>query len=85
MARINENIKTMEIIFKKSKLKMMMNLNAVLETEIVFAKPYDRAVLIVTYRGFKQEYFSFFTANAAQQLKNAIDEKRDYVILEDII
>lgn len=83
--RMNERIKTISIIFKNSKLKVIMNLDAVLETEIVCAKPYDMPLLIVTYRGLKQDYFSFFTATAAQKLKNAIDEKRDYVILEDII
>ncbi len=82
---MNETIKTIEIILKNSKRKLIMNLDAILETEIVFAKPYDRAILVVTYRGFKQEYFSFFTTDTAQQLKNAIDEKRDYVILEEII
>ena len=81
---MNGNVKMIEIIFKHSNKYLLMNLDAVLETEIVFAKPYDRPILVVTYRGFKQEYFCFIQTDTAQQLKNAIDEKRDYVILEDI-
>ena len=82
--RMNEPVKTISIIFKHSKRKVIMLLDRILETEIVFAKPYNTPVLIVTYRGFKQEYFSFIKDDAAQQLKNAIDEKRDFIVLEDI-
>ncbi len=77
-------IKTLDIIFKNSHRNLVLLLEGILETEIVLAKPYDMPVLIITYRGLKQEYFSFIKGYTAQKLKDAIDEKRDYVILEDI-
>ena len=61
-----------------------MLLDGIIKTEVIFAKPFNTPILVVTYRGLKQEYFSFINVDIALELKNAIDEKRGFVILEEI-
>jgi hypothetical protein len=82
--KMEETIKTIEIICKKPHRKLIMLLDGIIKTEVVFEKLFDTPILVVTYIGLKQEYFSFINVDIALELKNAIDEKRDYVILEEV-
>ena len=84
MVEIEDTIKTITIIFKKPHQKVIMLLNGIIKTEVVFAKPYNTPILVVTYRGLEQEYFNFINTDVALGLKNAIDEKRDFIVLEEI-
>ena len=81
---MEETIKTITIVFEQPHKKLIMLLDEITKTEVIFAKPFNTPILVVTYRGFKQEYFSFINIDIALELKNAIDEKREFVILEDI-
>lgn len=76
--------KTINIIFKQPHQDLTLSLEGVIETEIIFTKPFNTPVVIITYRGFKQEFFSFIHIEEAQKLKNAIDERKDFILLESI-
>lgn len=84
MVEIGEEIKTLSIKFERPNSKLMLILNGIIKTEIVITRPFATPLLIVTYKGLKQEFFNFLSINMAQQLKNAIDEKKDFVFLEGI-
>ena len=82
---MQEYVKTIVITFKKPYVKIIINLDSVVETKIIESKPCNTPILIVEYRGYKNyDYFNFLHLEMAQELKKAIDEKREYVILEDI-
>lgn len=82
---MEEYVKTIDIIFKQPHIKWVINLDNVVETKIINSKPFDAPILIVTYKGYKNcDYFSFIHLEMAQELKQAIDERREYVILEEI-
>ncbi len=81
----SEYVKTLEVIFKAPRTRLIINLDSVVETKIINSKPFDTPILIVTYKGYDNyDYFYFFHLEMAQKLKQAIDEKREYVILEEI-
>lgn len=83
--KLNNTIKTINVIFKKPYGKMIINLDMVAETKIVRSKPYNTPILVVEYRGYKNyEYFDFLDLEMAQKLKQAIDEKREFVVIENI-
>lgn len=76
--------KTINIIFKRPHQDLTLSLEGVIETEIVTTKPFNTPAVVITYRGFKKEIFSFINIDEAQKLKTAIDEKRDFILLESI-
>lgn len=76
--------KTINIIFKQPHQELILSLEGVVETEIIFTKPFNTPVVVITYRGFKQDFFSFINVDEAQKLKDAIDERRDFILLESI-
>ena len=84
MNSMEELFKTIHIIFKQPHQDLILLLEGVVETEIIFTKPFNTPVLVITYRGLKQEFFSFINVDEAQKLKDAIDEKRDFILLESI-
>lgn len=82
---MEEYVKTIRIIFKHPYVTIVMILDEVMETKIVKTKPLDVPILIVEYRGYKKyDYFNFLHLEMAQQLKQAIDEKRSWVVLEEL-
>ena len=82
---MEEYVKTINIIFKKPQIKMIINLDSVVETKIIKSKPFNTPILIVAYKGYNNyDYFDFINLEMAQELKQAIDEKREYVFLEEI-
>ena len=82
---MEEYVKTISIIFKKPYVKIIINLDSVAETKIVRSKPYNTPILVVEYRGYKNyDYFDFIDLEMAQKLKQAIDEKREFVVMEGI-
>lgn len=84
MSNMEELFKTINIIFKQPRQELILALEGIVKTEIVFTKPFNTPMLVVTYRGLKQEFFSFINIDEAQKLKTAIDEKRDFILLESI-
>jgi len=82
---MQEYPRTIDIIFKMPYTVLTLNLNNVAETKIIKSKPFDVPILIVTYKGYNNyDYFSFLHLEAAQKLKDAIDEERESIILEEI-
>lgn len=82
---MQEYVKAIEIIFKEPQTKLTINLDKVVETKIIKSKPFDAPILIIIYKGYNNyDYFSFLHLEMAQELKNAIDEKREYVVLKEI-
>jgi hypothetical protein len=82
---MQEYVKTINVIFKQPQAKVIINLDSVVETKIINSKPFDTPILVVTYKGYNNfDYFSFLHLETAQELKQAIDEERKFVVLEEI-
>lgn len=82
---MEEYVKTIKIIFKHPYVTIVMNLDEVMETKIVKTKPFGVPILIVEYKGYKNyDYFNFIHLEMAQKMKQAIDEKRSFVVLEEL-
>ena len=81
---MEEFVKTLNIVIKRPQQNLTLLLEGVIKTEIIATKPFNTPLLVVVYKGLKHEYFSFINIEAAQKLKTAIDEKRDFIFLEGI-
>ena len=81
---MEELFKTINIIFEQPRQDLILSLEGVVETEIIFTKPFNTPVVVIRYRGFKQEIFSFINVDEAQKLKDAIDERKDFILLKSI-